>query len=86
MMDEIYRRVVIERLTAFCKKSQQSWVRSQHPPTQWNLILLELLYSDKYNIFLIYKEIQNGAVAKSYMGKGFLIYEEMRIAQIFSHI
>ncbi len=30
------------------------------------------------NIFLIYKEIQNGAVAKSYIRKGFLIYEEMR--------
>jgi hypothetical protein len=29
-------------------------------------------------IFLIYKEIQNGAVAKSYMRKGFLTYEEMR--------
>jgi hypothetical protein len=29
-------------------------------------------------IFLIYKEIQNGAVAKSSMRKGFLIYEEMR--------
>ena len=29
-------------------------------------------------IFLIYKEIQNGAVAKSYMRNGFLIYEEMR--------
>jgi hypothetical protein len=29
-------------------------------------------------IFLIYKEIQNGAVEKSYMRKGFLIYEEMR--------
>ncbi len=29
-------------------------------------------------IFLIYKEIQMGAVAKSYMKKGFLIYEEMR--------
>jgi hypothetical protein len=29
-------------------------------------------------IFLIYKEIQSGAVAKSYMRKGFLIYEEMR--------
>jgi hypothetical protein len=27
---------------------------------------------------LIYKEIQSGAVAKSYMRKGFLIYEEMR--------
>ncbi len=29
-------------------------------------------------VFLIYKEIQNGAVAKSYMRRGFLIYEEMR--------
>jgi hypothetical protein len=28
--------------------------------------------------FLVYKEIQMGAVAKSYMRKGFLIYEEMR--------
>ncbi len=28
-------------------------------------------------LFLIYKEIQMGSVAKSYMGKGFLIYEEM---------
>ena len=30
------------------------------------------------NIFFIYREIQSGAVAKSYMRKGFLIYEEMR--------
>ncbi len=29
-------------------------------------------------IFLIYREIQSGEVAKSYMRKGFLIYEEMR--------
>jgi hypothetical protein len=29
-------------------------------------------------IFLINKEIQNGAVANSYMRKGFLTYEEMR--------
>jgi hypothetical protein len=29
-------------------------------------------------IFFTYKEIQSGAVAKSYMRKGFLIYEEMR--------
>jgi hypothetical protein len=28
-------------------------------------------------IFLIYKEIQMGSGAKSYMRKGFLIYEEM---------
>jgi hypothetical protein len=30
------------------------------------------------NIFLIYKENQMGSVAKSYMRKGFLIYEEIR--------
>jgi hypothetical protein len=37
-------------------------------------------YSDKKEnqIFLIYKEIQSGAVAKSYMRKGFLKNEEMR--------
>ncbi len=37
-------------------------------------------YTDRKEkkIFLIYKKIQNGAVAKSYMRKGFLIYEEMR--------
>jgi hypothetical protein len=37
-------------------------------------------YTDKKpnKIFLIYREIQSGAVAKSYMRKGFLIYEEMR--------
>jgi hypothetical protein len=37
-------------------------------------------YTDKkeYKIFLIYKEIHSGGVAKSYMRKGFLIYEEMR--------
>ncbi len=29
-------------------------------------------------IFLIYKEMQMGSVATSYIRKGFLIYEEMR--------
>jgi hypothetical protein len=29
-------------------------------------------------IFLIYREIQSGAVAKSYMRRGFLIYEEIK--------
>jgi hypothetical protein len=38
------------------------------------------LYTDKKEnqIFLIYKEIHSGAVAKSYMRKGFLICEEVR--------
>ncbi len=35
-------------------------------------------------IFLIYKEIQNGAVAKSYIRKGFLICEER--ANIMSYM
>jgi hypothetical protein len=33
---------------------------------------------EENQIFLIFKEIQSGAVTKSYMRKGFLIYEEMR--------
>ncbi len=42
--------------------------------------LVTFNYTDKKEnqIFLIYKEIQSEAVAKSYMRKGFLIYEEMR--------
>jgi hypothetical protein len=36
-------------------------------------------YTDKNEKkFLIYNEIQMGSGAKSYMRKGFLIYEEMR--------
>jgi hypothetical protein len=37
-------------------------------------------YTDKKEnkIFLIFKKIHSGAVAKSYMRKGFLKYEEMR--------
>jgi hypothetical protein len=36
-------------------------------------------YTDKKEnkIFLIYQEIQMGSGAKSYLRKGFLIYEEM---------
>ncbi len=33
---------------------------------------------NKIFLIYVYKEIQMGAVAKSYMRKGFLIYEEMR--------
>jgi hypothetical protein len=37
-----------------------------------------MLFNEKKEnkIFLIYKEIQMGAVAKSYIRKGFLIHEE----------
>ncbi len=54
---------------------------------QWNVFHKELdmfLFvsqcTDKKekNIFLIYKENQMGSVAKSYMRKGFLIYDEIR--------
>ncbi len=38
------------------------------------------LYTDKKKkIFLRYKEIQMGAVAKSYMRRAFLIYEEIQL-------
>jgi hypothetical protein len=43
---------------------------------QW--VQLHLTDKKENKIFLIYKEIQIGAVAKSYMRRGFLIYEEMR--------
>ncbi len=46
--------------------------------------LAATLLKKKIKIFLIYKEIQNGAVGKSYMRKGFLLYEEMR--KIFCHM
>ncbi len=44
------------------------------------VLVISLLYTDKKEkkIFLIQKENQSGAVAKSYMRKGFLIYEKMR--------
>jgi hypothetical protein len=35
------------------------------------------LKKKEIKIFLIYKETQSGAVAKSYMRKGLLLYEEM---------
>jgi hypothetical protein len=36
------------------------------------------LIKEENKIFLIYKEIQSGAVVKSFMRKGFPIYEKMR--------
>jgi hypothetical protein len=48
----------------------------------WKERLGDSEHTDKKEnqIFLIYKEIQNGAVAKSYMTNGLLIYGE-----IFAH-
>jgi hypothetical protein len=54
------------------------------PPLTWSAsilwlsIALDALVKKEINIFLISKKIQMGAVAKSYIMKGFLIYEEMR--------
>jgi hypothetical protein len=47
--------------------------------TGWGTLTVSI-HTDKNEnkIFLIYGEIQSGAVAKSYVRKGFLIYEEMR--------
>jgi hypothetical protein len=44
----------------------------------------KVVYTDKKEnkIFLINKEIQSGAVAKSYMRKGFLIYEEITVRDL----
>jgi hypothetical protein len=43
-----------------------------------DLILSSIPGPNTLIIFLIYKEIQMGSVAESYMRKGFLIYKEMR--------
>ncbi len=46
----------------------------------WTLFHFVCPHTDKREneSFLIYKEIQSGAVAKSYMRKGFLMYVGMR--------
>ncbi len=41
-------------------------------------VVYSTLIKKENQIFLIYEEIQSGAVAKSYMRKGFLIYVELR--------
>ncbi len=43
----------------------------------WKGFPASALMKNKNKIFLIYKEIQSGAVANSYIRKSFLIYEEM---------
>jgi hypothetical protein len=44
---------------------------------EYNKITVSLLFKKIIKINKIYKEMQSEAVAKSYMRKGFLIYEEM---------
>ncbi len=51
-------------------------VLAKDPDMEYLLQVKEHKYTDKKEkkMFLIYKETQMGAVAKSYMRKGFLIY------------
>ncbi len=64
------RTQTLKRGTFFCEKQDIIFLA----------VNIFSLYTDKFffNKFLIYKAIQSGAIAKSYMRKGFLIYEEMR--------
>jgi hypothetical protein len=66
---------VVHLITQRTTVITQFWYETHCP-------LLHLHYTDKKEnqIFLIYKESQNGAVAKSYMTNGLLIYGE-----IFAH-
>jgi hypothetical protein len=61
-------------MTNITKHESNIWRRT------FKITQYRIVHTDKKEkqIFLIYKEIQSGAVAKSYMRKGFLIYEEMR--------
>jgi hypothetical protein len=44
---------------------------------RYTVVVLSTLIKKKKLIFLIYKEIQSGAVAKSYMTNGILMYGEI---------
>jgi hypothetical protein len=65
-----------------CKGTKSYEKLKRQCPDILALVLSYLIpsHTDKKEnkIFLIYKEIQKGSGAKSYMRKGFLIYEEMR--------
>jgi hypothetical protein len=68
--------VTLERFVAVCRPLQAKSLCT------YGRLVLNFPYTDKKEsqIFLIYKEIQNGAVAKSYIINGLLIYGE-----IFAH-
>ena len=57
-----------------------TWDLTDFEVFEYFILSLRSVCTDKKEnqIFLKYKEIQSGAVAKSYMRKGFLIYEETR--------
>ncbi len=78
--------LTVTRMSRLCAKDTKcSRKRNNVWATAGNMH--NTVYTDKkeYQILLIYKEIPNGAVAKSYMRKDFLIYEEMR-KYIFNHL
>ncbi len=66
--------------------SSFKWVYRNQPPqpkvsNKYDLFVVRSLIKKKINFSpfcTVYKEIQSGAVAKSYMRKGFPIYEELR--------
>ncbi len=62
-----FRTVVVIQYVVCCRRTPQLFQKFT-------------TYTDKKEnkSFLIYKKIRSGAVAKSYMRKGFLKYEEMR--------
>jgi hypothetical protein len=60
--------------------SSHSESESYHATEEMSYLRKDLQHTDKKEEkkFLIYWEIQSGAVAKSYMKKGFLIYVEIK--------
>ncbi len=48
-------------------------------PLEWRIIYMMYIDKKENTIFPMYKESEMGSSAKSYVKKGFLIYEEMRI-------
>ncbi len=75
------------RCTQCRRKRRVRWCRacpastqSGYPPSALWCSWWTVIYTDKKEnqIFLIYREIQSEAVAKSYMSNSFLINEEMR--------
>jgi hypothetical protein len=78
---------------SFCEEEAKKMVRSRRQQAiiiwlfvRWDCYSVLYMYTDKKEnkIFLIYKKIQMELGAKSYMRKGFLIYEEMH--KYFHHI
>jgi hypothetical protein len=58
-------------------QAASSTFQLSHPPTLKEGAVGGYTDKKEKKIFPIYKEIQSGAVAKSYMRKGFLMYEEI---------